>query len=143
MSRKNVEDIYPLSPLQQGMLFHALYSPETGAYVEQWPLMVEGGLDLDAHERALQRTVERHPALRTGLLWQNVPQPLQVVFREAPVESVRLDWSDRADEAWRSCPRSWRTTGGADSISPARRCCARHTSGWTGSGGSSSSPSTT
>jgi amino acid adenylation domain-containing protein len=102
VSRKNVEDIYPLSPLQQGMLFHALYSPETGAYVEQWPLIVEGGLDVDAHHRALQRTVERHPALRTGLLWQNVPQPLQVVFREAAVQSVRLDRSDRAEDAWRA-----------------------------------------
>ncbi|HEX6371582.1 MAG TPA: amino acid adenylation domain-containing protein [Longimicrobium sp.] len=102
MSRKNVEDIYPLSPLQQGMLFHALYSPETGAYSEQLPLLVEGGLDVDAHARAVQRTVDRHPALRTGLLWENVPQPLQVVRREAPVEVSRLDWSGKADEEWRA-----------------------------------------
>ncbi len=101
VSRKNVEDIYPLSPLQQGMLFHALYSPETGAYVEQWPLMVEGEFDVEAHARAVQRTVDRHTALRTGLLWENAPQPLQVVFREAPVEVQRLDWSGKSDEEWR------------------------------------------
>jgi amino acid adenylation domain-containing protein len=101
VSRKNVEDLYPLSPLQQGMLFHALYSPETGAYVEQWPLMVEGDLDVDAHVRAVQRTVDRHTALRTGLLWENVPKPLQAVFREAPVPVQRLDWSDRAEAEWR------------------------------------------
>jgi amino acid adenylation domain-containing protein len=102
VSRKNVEDLYPLSPLQQGMLFHALYSPESGAYSEQMPLLVEGGLDVDAHARAVQRTVDRHAALRTGLLWQKVPQPLQVVFREAQVPVQRLDWTGRPDEAWRA-----------------------------------------
>jgi amino acid adenylation domain-containing protein len=101
VSRKNVEDLYPLTPLQQGMLFHALYSPETGAYVEQWPLLVESGLDVAAHARAVQRTVDRHGALRTGLLWQNVPQPLQVVVRDAPVEVTQLDWTGRAEDAWR------------------------------------------
>jgi amino acid adenylation domain-containing protein len=101
VSRKNVEDIYPLSPLQQGMLFHALYSPEEGAYVEQWPLMVDGALDVDAHARAVQRTVDRHTALRTGMVWRNAPQPLQVVFREAPVEVRRLDWSDQGEDGWR------------------------------------------
>jgi amino acid adenylation domain-containing protein len=102
VSRKNVEDIYPLSPLQQGMLFHALYSPETGAYSEQLPLLVEGGLDVDAHARAVQRTVDRHPALRTGLVWENVPRPLQVVLREARVEVSRRDWSGKAEEEWRA-----------------------------------------
>ena len=101
VSRKNVEDIYPLSPLQQGLLFHALYSPETGAYVEQWPLLVGGDLDADAFARAFQRTVDRHPALRTGLVWDNVPQPLQVVFREAALPAERLDWSGMANEEWR------------------------------------------
>jgi amino acid adenylation domain-containing protein len=102
VNRKNVEDIYPLSPLQQGLLFHALYSPETGAYVEQWPMMAEGGLDVEAHARAIQRTVDRHPVLRTGLVWQNVPQPLQVVYRQTEVEVRRLDWSALDEPGWRA-----------------------------------------
>ena len=102
MNRKNVEDIYPLSPLQQGLLFHALYSPETGAYVEQWPMLADGVLDVDAHARAIQRVVDRHPILRTGLVWQNVPQPLQVVFREVEVEVQRFDWSALAEPEWRA-----------------------------------------
>ncbi|HEU4881684.1 MAG TPA: amino acid adenylation domain-containing protein [Longimicrobium sp.] len=102
MNRKNVEDIYPLSPLQQGLLFHALYSPETGAYVEQWPMLAGGELDVEAHARAIQRTVDRHPVLRTGLIWQNVPQPLQVVYRQAEVEVQRLDWSAMREAEWRA-----------------------------------------
>jgi hypothetical protein len=102
VNRKNVEDIYPLSPLQQGLLFHALYSPETGAYVEQAPMLVEGDLAVDAFARAFQRTVDRHAALRTGLVWENVPQPLQVVYREAALPVERRDWSALAEAEWRA-----------------------------------------
>jgi amino acid adenylation domain-containing protein len=102
VNRKNVEDIYPLSPLQQGMLFHAQYSPETGAYVEQWPLLMEGPLDVDAFHRAFQRAVDRHAALRTSIVWEGVPQPLQVVLREAALPAELLDWSGAADDDWRA-----------------------------------------
>jgi amino acid adenylation domain-containing protein len=100
VNRKNVEDIYPLSPLQEGMLFHGLYSAGKGAYVEQWPLLLEGPMDVDAFHRSLQRVVDRHPALRTAFVWENVPRPLQVVFREAPVPLERLDWSDLGEDEW-------------------------------------------
>ena len=100
MNRKNVEDIYPLSPLQEGMLFHAVYSAGKGAYVEQWPLLLEGPLDVDAFGRAFQRVVDRHPALRTAFVWENVPRPLQVVFRAAEVPVERLDWSDATEGEW-------------------------------------------
>jgi amino acid adenylation domain-containing protein len=102
VNRKNVEDIYPLSPLQEGMLFHAVYSAGKGAYVEQWPLLLEGALDVDAFGRAFQRVVDRHAALRTAFVWENVPRPLQVVFRTAQVPVERLDWSDADDAAWRA-----------------------------------------
>ncbi|HVH13658.1 MAG TPA: condensation domain-containing protein, partial [Longimicrobium sp.] len=100
MNRKNVEDIYPLSPLQEGMLFHAVYSAGKGAYVEQWPLLLEGPLDVDAFHRAFQRVVDRHPALRTAFVWENVPRPLQVVFRAAEVPCERLVWSDADEAEW-------------------------------------------
>jgi amino acid adenylation domain-containing protein len=102
VNRKNVEDIYPLSPLQEGMLFHAVYSAGKGAYVEQWPLLLEGALDVDAFGRAFQRVVDRHAALRTAFVWENVPRPLQVVFRAAQVPVERLDWSDADEAAWRA-----------------------------------------
>ncbi|HEX8391102.1 MAG TPA: amino acid adenylation domain-containing protein [Longimicrobium sp.] len=108
MSRNQFEDLYPLSPLQHGMLFHALYAPEAGAYVEQWPLLVEGALDEDAFHRALGQVVQRHPALRTGFVWEGVPKPLQVVFRQAEVKADRRDWTDAvSEEEWRTRLNAW------------------------------------
>ncbi|HET7230271.1 MAG TPA: condensation domain-containing protein [Longimicrobium sp.] len=100
MDRRNVEDIYPLSPLQQGMLFHAVYS-EGAAYQEQFPLLLTGPLDVDALERAFRAVVARHGALRTGFAWEGVPQPLQFVLRQAEPTFDRLDWSGAGD-AWRA-----------------------------------------
>ncbi|HSU17612.1 amino acid adenylation domain-containing protein [Longimicrobium sp.] len=92
MNRKNVEDLYPLSPLQQGMLFHTLYSPGSGAYLEQISMRLRGAVDTDAFRRAWQAVVDRHPVLRTGFVWEGVPQPLQVVFRQAELPFTHQDW---------------------------------------------------
>ncbi|HYH80777.1 MAG TPA: condensation domain-containing protein [Longimicrobium sp.] len=96
MDRRNVEDIYPLTPLQQGILFHALYS-EGAAYQEQFPILLTGELDVDALERAFRGVVARHGALRTGFAWEGVPQPLQFVLRQAEPTCERVDWSDAGD----------------------------------------------
>ncbi|MDQ1592736.1 MAG: hypothetical protein QOG71_3363 [Pyrinomonadaceae bacterium] len=96
MSRKNVEDLYPLSPLQQGLLFHTVYAPESGVYVEQLNCTLSGALDLDAFERAWRQTIDRHPILRTAFVWEGVDEPVQVVRR-----SVRLPF---AQEDWRALP---------------------------------------
>src|SRR5213082_3578456 len=93
MNRKNVEDLYPLSPLQQGMLFHTLYSPGTGAYLEQYGMDLLGTVSVDAFREAWQRVVDRHPVLRTGFVWEGVPQPLQVVFRQVELPFTHEDWS--------------------------------------------------
>src|SRR3954471_12658682 len=93
MNRKNVEDLYPLSPLQQGMLFHTLYSPGSGAYLEQLAMTLVGPVDPDAFQRAWQRVVDRHPVLRSGFVWEGVPQPLQVVLRQFELPFEYEDWS--------------------------------------------------
>ena len=100
MSRKNVEDIYGLSPLQQGMLFHTLLARETGAYVDRFAFLLSGHVSLDAVERAFQRLVERHTVLRTAFIWENVPQPVQVVFRQAELPCERLDWRHMDEAGW-------------------------------------------
>jgi amino acid adenylation domain-containing protein len=96
MSRpSNIEDLYPLSPLQQGLLFHSLYAPDSGAYVEQlvYPLG-EDGADLPLLEQAFQSLLELHPILRTAFVWERKDQPLQVVLRRARLPQEALDWSD-------------------------------------------------
>ncbi|HWN43350.1 MAG TPA: amino acid adenylation domain-containing protein [Thermoanaerobaculia bacterium] len=93
-----IEDMYPLSPLQEGMLFHSLYAPETSHYFEQMTCTLFGDLDREAFQRAWQRVVERHAVLRTSFVWQSRDEPFQVVHRQ-----VDLPWHE---EDWRDLPGS-------------------------------------
>lgn len=89
---KNVEDIYPLSPVQQGMLFHALYAPQAGMYLEQKFCTLHGDLHVAAFQNAWQWVVERHPVLRTAFLWQDLEEPLQVVRQRLKLSWEQQDW---------------------------------------------------
>jgi len=91
-----IEDVYPLTPLQQGMLFHALAAPASGMYVTQMVCDLAGALDLEAFRQAWQEIVDRHPVLRTGFVWRGLDHPLQIVRRSAAVPLERLDWSESA-----------------------------------------------
>ncbi|MEO9061203.1 MAG: amino acid adenylation domain-containing protein, partial [Nitrosospira sp.] len=87
-----IEDIYPLAPIQEGMLFHTLESPGTGLYVTQLNVAVEG-LEPERLAEAWQAMIARHPVLRTGFLWQaGLARPLQIVYRQADTPVVQLDW---------------------------------------------------
>src|SRR3954470_13782929 len=83
MPFEDVLDLYMLSPLQQGILFHSLAAMEPGVYVEQLVCDLLGELDRRAFAAAWQRALDRHPALRTGFFWEGLDQPQQVVFRQA------------------------------------------------------------
>ncbi|HEX8558420.1 MAG TPA: amino acid adenylation domain-containing protein [Pyrinomonadaceae bacterium] len=97
-----IEDIYPLSPIQQGLLFHSLYAPESGVYVEQLRCALRGELDAEAFERAWRQVVERHAALRACFVWSDLEEPLQVVRREVDLSLERRDWRGLpADESGR------------------------------------------
>jgi len=93
MSKPNVEDIYPLSTTQQGMLFHLLFSESKGqVYFDQYVSTLIGALDLAAWRQAWSLVLERHPALRTQFLWERREQPLQVVRRDAVLPWQEHDW---------------------------------------------------
>jgi surfactin family lipopeptide synthetase C len=88
----DVADIYELSPMQRGMLFHSLLAPDDGSYVEQVVLRLAGPLDAEAFWRAWQLLVDRHPALRTSVHWRDVSTPVQVVRRRAVLARDEHDW---------------------------------------------------
>ncbi|TYR63265.1 non-ribosomal peptide synthetase [Streptomyces parvus] len=88
---RGVEDLYPLSPLQHGMLFHSLADPTSGVYVEQTHWKLDGPLDPGRLRAAWQDTLDRHPALRTSILWEGVERPLQIVRRSVPVPFFEED----------------------------------------------------
>src|SRR5215468_4924628 len=97
MQVENIESIYELSPMQQGMLFHSLRSPQSGMYVEQLSCALRGPLDVPGFEQAWQQVVNRHSALRTSFYWKEMDKPLQVVQR---VAQAPIDVQD-----WRGLPR--------------------------------------
>ena len=91
---RNVQDIYPLAPLQEGMLFHHLLDVRgSDTYVLLLLFSVTSATVLGRFKQALQDVIDRHDILRTALLWDQLPQPVQVVFRQAvlPVEVLILD----------------------------------------------------
>jgi amino acid adenylation domain-containing protein len=91
-STKPIEDLYPLSPMQQGMLFHSLLSPQAGVYVPQIVLTLEGKIDPEAFRQAWQQAIAQHPALRTAFQWENRDQPFQVVYRQVELPWQEQDW---------------------------------------------------
>jgi len=88
MASADLEDVYKLSPLQQGMLFHNLYHPEEDVYVVQFRFTLAGPLSPPALEDAWNRVLAQHPALRTSFHWEKIQAPSQVVHRKVtlPVE---------------------------------------------------------
>jgi amino acid adenylation domain-containing protein/non-ribosomal peptide synthase protein (TIGR01720 family) len=90
----DVEDVYSLSPLQQGLLFHSLWQPGSGVYVEQVSCRLGGAFDVDAFRRAWQLMVERHGALRTTFAWEGAAEPLQIVRRKADLAFDVEDWRE-------------------------------------------------
>ncbi|MBX3301083.1 MAG: amino acid adenylation domain-containing protein [Nitrospira sp.] len=97
-SLKNIEDIYPLSPMQEGVLFHTLLNPSSGVYLMQDRYLLDGKVDPLAFRQAWQQVVERHDVLRASFVWEDQKRPLQIVHKYADVPLVELDW------------RGWSTT---------------------------------
>ncbi len=85
MDKKNIEDFYPLSPMQQGMLFHTLYAPDSGVYVEQMNCTLEGNLNVAAFRESWQQIINRHSILRTSFLTKGLKEPVQMVHRQVEV----------------------------------------------------------
>ncbi|MCG8296579.1 condensation domain-containing protein, partial [Pseudomonas entomophila] len=86
----NVQDIYPLAPLQQGMLFHHASAGEHDPYVMQAPFVFASRERVAAFTQALQGVIDRHDILRTSVHWKDFDQPLQVVWRKAELRVTQL-----------------------------------------------------
>ena len=110
MSRKNIENIYSLSPMQQGLLFHSLVASQEASYPVQIDWTLRGNLDEAAFLRAWQEVVDRHPILRTAFVWERLEKPMQIVRKRIviPVEQRDLREMPAAEQ------QAWVTSYAAD-----------------------------
>ena len=91
---ENVAAVYPLTPVQTGMLFHALAGRQDSAYVVQHTSELAGALDVQRLRAAWEAVVAEHAALRTAFLFEGLDEPMQVVRERVQVPWHDLDWSD-------------------------------------------------
>ncbi|HEV8204177.1 MAG TPA: condensation domain-containing protein, partial [Pyrinomonadaceae bacterium] len=89
-----VKDFYPLSPMQEGMLFHSLSDTGSGVYVKQMTYVLNGELNIPALERAWQDAVDRFAILRTFFVWEDLSKPVQVVQSNVKARLHQEDWSN-------------------------------------------------
>jgi amino acid adenylation domain-containing protein/non-ribosomal peptide synthase protein (TIGR01720 family) len=87
---RNLEDLYPASPMQAGLLFHTILENVPGMYFEQFSGDLVGALSVEAFRRAWQRVVDAHAILRTQFVWEDLTEPLQVVR-----SNIELPWDER------------------------------------------------
>ncbi|WP_060482016.1 non-ribosomal peptide synthetase [Pseudomonas sp. NBRC 111119] len=92
----NVQDIYPLAPLQEGILYHHLSAADEDPYLLQWRITFDSLPRLQAFAGALDQVITRHDVLRTAVLWDGLAQPVQVVLRKARSVVVQVDSLDDA-----------------------------------------------
>src|SRR5262249_39021657 len=95
-----VEDAYPLTMLQSGMLFHREYSPDTAIYHDLSSFHLRGHIDIQALEMAVKQLAARHPILRTGFDLTSFSEPLQLVYQtaEIPLEEIDLRSLSEAEQ---------------------------------------------
>ncbi|MEL7002247.1 MAG: condensation domain-containing protein [Bacteroidota bacterium] len=86
MSENSIKDIYELSPLQEGLLFHSLLNPDADAYFRQVSYRLHGQLDVSLIERSFNVLSERHDALRTVFNYSEDRPPLQIVLKKREVD---------------------------------------------------------
>ncbi|WP_317452789.1 condensation domain-containing protein, partial [Streptomyces sp. CBMA29] len=100
MTGFQLEDVLPLTPLQSGMLFHALYdSAAVDVYTAQFVFDLEGTVDVPALRAAIGALLRRHANLRVGFLHEDLDEPVQAVAAHVPVPLEELDLTGRDGSA--------------------------------------------
>ncbi len=94
-------DIYPLSPLQEGLLFHKLHRPDSDAYLVQLTINLSGEIDPDKLRQAWQLVINRHDIGRTGFIYDVASKPLQYVLRKADILWSYKEWQEYTSEEFK------------------------------------------
>lgn len=93
-NKSNIEDIYELTPMQQGMLYHTLYTEGSDVYIEQFIYSLAGTLNSELFKKAWEEVISRHGVLRTSFQWKGISKPVQLVNRNIDTIWNDTDWSN-------------------------------------------------
>lgn len=96
MKQNSIEKVYPLTPMQEGMLYHSVLDPASSAYFTQLELRFNGCLDINLLQKSIDQLVEQNDILRTVFVHQQLERPRQVVFseRQSPIHYENLSDMD-------------------------------------------------
>ena len=92
----SIQDIYALSPLQEGVLFHHLMAAQGDPYIMSTQIAFPDRMLLDRFLSAAQQVVDRHDILRTCFMWEGLSQPAQVVLRRAQIPVTEIEFNPKA-----------------------------------------------
>ena len=95
MSLDNIDDAYPLTPVQKGMLYHVLQSGGSDVYVSYLSLAIQGFLDVARFKQAWQSVYQHHEALRSGFVWEGLDEPLQLVHTDFEIPWRLCQWDEK------------------------------------------------
>ena len=102
----DIEDVYPMTPMQEGLMFHTLLKPGSGIYVMQYCYELNGHFDQDAFIEAGRLVVAQHPILRTSF-WRREQGSMQIVHRHASSPVRYLDWRHLPEQEQEEQLASW------------------------------------
>ncbi|MEM9803639.1 MAG: amino acid adenylation domain-containing protein [Cyanobacteria bacterium P01_D01_bin.56] len=124
-TNRNIQSIYPLTPMQQGMLFHSAYAADSGIYIGQYQLTLDNTVNWDAFKQAWQQLIDTHNVLRTCFVLQR-DQPLQVVLKQVTLPWQYYDWQSLSKKEQQNQLQNWlnrdRKTGFDATKAPLIRC---------------------
>jgi iturin family lipopeptide synthetase A len=90
-----LQDIYPLSPMQEGMFFHSLLKSGSTSYFGQMSFEIDEDLDLDAIEKSINDLIARHDIFRTIFFSEGFERPIQLVVKE---RRIKINYNDIRQE---------------------------------------------
>jgi hypothetical protein len=101
INKKNIEDIFALTPMQEGMLFHFLKDIESDQYFEQLTLDISGDIKIELFEKAWNFVIETNEMLRAVFRWENVENPVQIILKKHNLQPLYYDLSGKENKGKR------------------------------------------
>lgn len=80
--KAEIERIYSLTPMQEGMLFHSLMENDSETYFEQVSFEINGALDTEAFEKSFNILIDRHEVFRAIFIYKKMKNPKQVIIKK-------------------------------------------------------------